>query len=429
MRVVNASTVSSVIFETRQGTLQRILDDEIFPLLSQSRERILSRETPIQSQFPLFRKLKRFNMVATVLPRDNIFELAESRNVIKVYPNNLLKALVTIPVVGQDALFTIPAKGRKKEKTVTSTFHTRKLMGVENIPFQGRGVKVGVLDTGNARIHEQNNDVTFETVTPQRRDENGHGTWCVTCIAGGVGFSEALGRATGKEVQALGVAPLSKILSVKCLGWFIGTGSTAGIIEAIEKAVEFNSKILSMSLGGPNTFNVPEDDPMFPVFQKVVAAGTIPVIAAGNEGPDDNTIGTPGSFEDVLTVGAYDPINGDMADFSSRGPTNWGSIKPDVTAPGVNIVSGSAGIIDHGDGKSDRYAPLSGTSMATPHVSGLLSAMEEGHRAVLGKELSMSEIKKMMMQLGDPKTNLSGWGPIDWQMYQQWMSTEHGVTV
>jgi hypothetical protein len=95
----------------------------------------------------------------------------------------------------------------------------------------------------------------------------------------------------------------------------------------------------------------------------------IPVVAAGNEGPRPGTVGTPGALTAVLTVGALDPIGGGVARYSSRGPTPWGSVKPDVVAPGGGypdrgIDSAITGLLDRaGDGIPSRYSPIQGTCM------------------------------------------------------------------
>ena len=183
-----------------------------------------------------------------------------------------------------------------------------------------------------------------------------------------------------------------------------------------------------MSLGGDSDVQQPEDDPFHPVFQEVVKKGVIPIIAAGNAGPDEETIGAPGIFREVLTVGAYDPITGEISEFSSRGPTKWDDTKPDCVAPGQGIVSGCVGACDRSDGQPTRYAPLSGTSMATPHVAGLIARMQEAHATLLAKDLTVEEIKKMLEQIGLEKTNTYGWGKITWQQYANWLSSEYGVS-
>jgi len=244
--------------------------------------------------------------------------------------------------------------------------------------FYGRDVTVAVPDTGVSRIHEQTRRAEFVTTMKQYRDENGHGTWCASCIGGDLAIDEYLSQRSGKRVVCEGMAPECRLIGIKCLGYVIGTGMTSNIIQAVEVALERGADVISMSLGGPSETATPEEDPFYPVMEEAIRSDVIPVVAAGNEGPGENTIGTPGAMPQVLTVGAIDPITGEVAEFSSRGPTNWGDVKPDVVSYGVNVDSAAVGMCDNaGDGVPSRYSPLSGTSMATPHVAGLVALMRE----------------------------------------------------
>ena len=109
----------------------------------------------------------------------------------------------------------------------------------------------------------------------------------------------------------------------------------------------------------------PNDTFYLATVQAWRAAGIIPVFAAGNAGPDCSTAGTPGNFPEVISVGATD--SGDqIADFSSRGPSPTGKVSPNLTAPGVDIVSSVPG---------NGYESFSGTSMATPHTAGTIALM------------------------------------------------------
>jgi len=211
------------------------------------------------------------------------------------------------------------------------------------------------------------------------------------------------------------MAPESQLITVKVLDFIVGSGSDSSIIKGIEWALEEGAKVISMSLGGTVKGDNPEEDPFYPVMKKAVEQGIIPVIAAGNEGPEPGTIGTPGWLDEVLTVGAYDPITGEVAEYSSRGPTPDKRVKPDVIAPGGGypdhgIHNAIVNMLDKaGDGVENRYSPIQGTSMATPHAAGLVACAVQMYRDVLGKELTVEEIKTMMAQLGHEKTNDDGW--------------------
>jgi len=255
-----------------------------------------------------------------------------------------------------------------------------------------------------------------------------HNTWVTSCIGGVVAIDEYLSQRSGKRILCEGMAPGCGLLAVKSLGYITGIGSTSNIIEGIDIAIEYGASVINLSLGGLCEVETPQEDPYFDVFREVLKYNVIPVAAAGNSGPGSGTIEMPGALEEVLTVGAYDPITGKVAQFSSRGPTKWNTIKPDIIMPGVNIDSGTDGVCDTaGDGVPSRYSPLSGTSMATPVAAGLITLMRQCHRDVLGRILTMDEIKAMMSELGHEKNPTSGWGTMTWQMYEHWLSTQYSV--
>ncbi|HDN18289.1 MAG TPA: hypothetical protein ENF41_04430 [Candidatus Bathyarchaeota archaeon] len=420
-----------VIIKSKPAKLTEIVE-YIRPISYEIRPTILQ----IRNIIPLgpipMKILHRFEMVAAVLPREIIFDLAESPYVKKIYSDEPMYAL-QYPTVPKEGVYTMEHKIRKKKLTFTSTYWTKKVIGADianKKGFTGRGIKVSVVDTGVSRTHPQVRRCEFYTTMMQYRDENGHGTWCVSCVGGARGIDYYLSGKVGREVICEGMAPECELIAVKTLGYYIGTGLTSNIIEGIQLSLEKGADIISMSLGGKCEAEKPEDDAFYDVMTEVNKEGAIAVCAAGNEGPDPNTIGTPGAIPQVLTVGAYDPVTGEMAEFSSRGPTNWNDVKPDVVAPGVNIDSAIVGMLDTaGDGMVNRYSPISGTSMATPHVSGLVALMRQAHAEVLGKLLTTCEIKEMMKQLGHEKNNDSGWGPITWQLYELWLSTEYGVEI
>jgi len=252
--------------------------------------------------------------------------------------------------------------------------------------------------------------------------------WCVSCVGGTKTIDEYLSTRSGRTVYCEGMAPRCRLLAVKCLGYYIGTGMTSDIIDAMDLSFSRGADIISMSLGGASEEATPEDDPFYPVLEELTKNNVIPVVAAGNEGPDESTLSSPGCLPQSLTVGAYDPVTGEIAEFSSRGPTRWNDTKPDVVAPGVNIDSASVGVCDTaGDGIPSRYSPISGTSMATPHIAGLVALMRQSLLQLTGKILTTEEIKMMMSQLGHSKDNTSGWGVLDWAKWEMWVETQYGI--
>jgi subtilisin family serine protease len=243
----------------------------------------------------------------------------------------------------------------------------------------GEGTTVAVLDTGVDQTHPDLADrETAErnfTDAPDNVDRVGHGTHVASIVAGTGAKSDGRFR---------GVASGTRILDGKILddnGW----GLESSIVAGMEWAAEQGADVVNMSLGGGDTEGI---DPLEEAVDTLSAEhGTLFVIAAGNSGPDAGSVGSPGSADAALTVGAVDRDD-QLADFSSRGPRiGDGGIKPDITAPGVEIVAAlhSEGTI--GEPVVDGYTPLSGTSMATPHVSGTAALLAQRHPDWTGARL------------------------------------------
>ncbi|MEU9918727.1 S8 family serine peptidase [Streptomyces sp. NPDC051001] len=238
--------------------------------------------------------------------------------------------------------------------------------------YNGKGVKIAVLDTGVDATHpDLKEQVVGEknfSASPDASDHYGHGTH-VASIAAGTGAKSA-----GKYK---GVAPGAKLLNGKVLG-DDGYGDDSGILAGMEWAVEQGADVVNLSLGGGDT---PDIDPLEAQVNKLSKdKGVLFAIAAGNDG-GEQTIGSPGSAEAALTVGAVDDTD-KLAEFSSTGPGLDGQIKPDVTAPGVDITAASAAgsVIAQGVGENPAgYVSISGTSMATPHVAGAAAILKQQH--------------------------------------------------
>ncbi|WTJ92993.1 S8 family serine peptidase [Streptomyces sp. NBC_01537] len=247
--------------------------------------------------------------------------------------------------------------------------------------YDGKGVKVAVLDTGIDATHPDLKDridaaknFSGSGAADDVVDRAGHGTHVASTIAGS-------GAESGGKYK--GVAPGARLLVGKVLD-DSGSGEESGIIAGMQWAVTEGAKVVNLSLGGEDT---PDTDPVEQAVDDLSAdSGTLFVIAAGNEGPDAGTVGSPGSAAAALTVGAVDGQDA-MADFSSRGPTADGSLKPDITAPGVDIVAAKAAEGWMGDPAADGYVTMSGTSMATPHVAGAAAILAQEHPDWTGQQL------------------------------------------
>ncbi|WP_405406082.1 S8 family serine peptidase [Streptomyces sp. NBC_01104] len=234
--------------------------------------------------------------------------------------------------------------------------------------FDGKGTKVAVLDTGIDADHPDVKDRVLESrsFVPGQEvdDKNGHGTHVASTIAGSGAASDGVNK---------GVAPAADLIIGKVLS-DEGSGADSGIIEAMEWAKAEGADVVSMSLGS----SIPDDgsDPMAQAVDALSAdGGPLFVIAAGNA-YGAGTIGSPGSADKALTIAAVDKQDG-RADFSSMGPlTRSYGLKPDLSAPGVDINAAASQSVP---GIEGMYQSMSGTSMATPHVAGAAAILKERH--------------------------------------------------
>jgi subtilisin family serine protease len=242
--------------------------------------------------------------------------------------------------------------------------------------YEGDGVIVAVLDTGVDDTHPDLIDTVVVsenfTLDPDG-DQVGHGTHVASIIAGSGAASGGLYR---------GVAPGVSLLSGKvCEGFGCPESS---IIAGMQWAAgEEGAQVINMSLGGTDT---PGLDPMEEAVETLTSQyGTLFVIAAGNDG-GFLPVSTPGSAAAALTVGAVDRED-NLADFSSRGLTVDGHLKPDIAAPGVDIVAARAAGTERGELVGEDYMTLSGTSMATPHVAGAAALVLQQHPTWRGTDV------------------------------------------
>jgi len=243
-----------------------------------------------------------------------------------------------------------------------------------NRTIDGSGIRIAILDTGIDSTHPDFNypngtskiagAVSF---TGESTDDGfGHGTHCAS-IAAGTGAASS--------GQYVGVAPGAELLNVKVLD-NQGEGLESWVVSGIQWAVDHDANILSMSFGG--SVSGDGTDPLSTTVNWATQQGVVCVAAAGNSGPQMYTLTSPGVAELAITVGASSKSDV-IAGFSSRGPTSDYRIKPDVVAPGIDIVAARANNTSMGTPISQYYTEASGTSMATPHVAGAAALLLDAH--------------------------------------------------
>ncbi len=267
---------------------------------------------------------------------------------------------------------------------------SRKVLEVDKLDLSGKGVTVAFIDTG---IHEhcdfivgENRIVFFKDFIHDRKspyDDNGHGTFVSGVCAGN-------GSLSGGKFS--GIAPAAKIISLKALNGD-GEASADKILQAMEWVYlhhrEYSIKVVCMSFGSePIGFN----DPIMAGSEALWNEGVVVVAAAGNSGPEFQTIKSPGVSSQIITVGGFDDNRlsdeefkenfFEIASFSSRGPA-FQRFKPDLVAPSVDITSCAI---------KTPYTKLSGTSVATPMIAGLCALLLEDN-----PKLSPREIKKLLL--------------------------------
>ncbi|MGL6107215.1 S8 family peptidase [Romboutsia sp.] len=242
---------------------------------------------------------------------------------------------------------------------------------------KGEGIKIAVIDSGCDIEHEslKNNIVGVRNFTNEDGsnhniviDRVGHGTHVTGTIV-----------ANGNNNTILGVAPKSQVYVLKAIDR-TGSGKLSWVINAIYYAIEKNVDIISMSLGLGSS-----SEKLEKAVKEAVKNNIAVVCAAGNEGDgnsNDFEYSYPAAYVDVISVGAVDK-KGVPARFSNA------NLVIDVVAPGVDILSTYP---------DNQFAVLSGTSMATPHVSGSLALLKNWSRKVFKRELTQEELYAQLIK-------------------------------
>ena len=277
----------------------------------------------------------------------------------------------------------------------------------EKYNFLGQGITVGIIDTGWAQHPDllgkvvRSKDFVSEFKDNEPNDDRGHGTHCMGTIGGG-----------NESGKAIGVAPKVKFVVAKIFD-YEGKAYRSGILKAMQWMTNPDGdlstndypRVISNSWGKKYEGYENEIDYIraSQIWRQFEIA---PVFAAGNSGPSDNTIASPSALEMNLAVAAIDEKD-TIATFSSRGIVRWKDdvilTKPNISAPGVKVYSST---------RTGGYASWSGTSMACPHVAGVIALMLQAN-----PNLSVTEIFSILEQsayeLGEPGWDKAyGYGKI-----------------
>ncbi|MDP2692984.1 MAG: S8 family peptidase [bacterium] len=332
------------------------------------------------------RELPSINAVSVILP-DNASEKA-------------LKGLVEVERVEEDVIvFATKSSGRKPGGDTAPPAPQRLDWGVDRIDAElslntGAGIKVAVIDTGIDADHPDlavNIKGGINFVAKGRRgadpskwdDDNGHGTHVAGTIAG-----------VNNTIGVVGVAPNAQLYAVKSLD-SRGSGYLSDIIAGLEWAVANNMDVVNMSLGTTSDIQAFHD-----AVDATYSAGVVLVAAAGNSGdgdPNTNNVEYPAKYLSVIAVGATDISDGSPY-WSSDGE------EVEVSAPGVNIYSTYKGGV---------YATMSGTSMASPHVAGVVALLLESNPLLIPADVR-SVLQTTADNLGAPgRDNVYGYGLVD----------------
>ncbi|MBI4377428.1 MAG: S8 family peptidase [Elusimicrobia bacterium] len=256
---------------------------------------------------------------------------------------------------------------------------------------EGAGVRVAIVDTGVDWYHSDLQgrvDGGFSAISDSEKpesylDDNGHGTH----VAGTIGAAR-----DGRGV--VGVAPKARLYAVKVLD-AEGSGTLSDVIKGVIWCANNGMHVANMSLGAP----FPSDS-MEQAVKYAKARGVVIVAAAGNSGKPESgsSVGYPAAYPETIAVAASDWDN-QIADFSSRG------LEVKFIAPGKSILSTIIG---------DDLVPMSGTSMAAPHVTGLAAlVVSMGYRGLDGPDGVLGQLRRAARPLPGLQATDQGFGMVD----------------
>lgn len=302
----------------------------------------------------------------------------------------------------------------------------RRLIGLQDAimkQYTGKNMGIALFDTGIAAGHPDfrvdGKIVIFRDFINHKSgayDDNGHGTH-VAGIAGGMGTA-SLGKYRG-------IATESHFIVIKILD-HLGNGTVENVLQGVDWVIKnknrYKIRIVNISIGSGREEEIDEDSELVQGINALWDAGMVVCVAAGNNGPTPGSIGAPGNSRKIITVGACDDteeiiLNGrTMKNYSGRGPTKSCIKKPDLVAPGSNIISCSSNwklksSFSFYGGGSQFYTVKSGTSMATPIVSGAVGLLLQKYPEMTNREVKI-RLKNKAVDLGLPHDK-QGWGMLN----------------
>ncbi|OVE59161.1 S8 family peptidase [Chryseobacterium mucoviscidosis] len=256
-----------------------------------------------------------------------------------------------------------------------------KALGLGNSLYTGKGVDICILDTGLELSHpdffgKNIEGKSFIAGEDWSRDPNGHGTHCAGVATGNIRLDNGKRYGIAKDANL----KIAKVLSDT------GKGTTSSVIDAIDWAITKKFRILSLSLASPVLLNEAPSPLFETIGARALENNCIIIAAAGNDSNRPavpKPVSMPANSMSVMAVGA---IDGQMkvAKFSNAGlnPSTGGNVN--ICAPGVDIISSYP---KNSKNKTGNYYAMSGTSMATPHVSGLIALYMEQFPEKSAKEI------------------------------------------
>lgn len=292
--------------------------------------------------------------------------------------------------------------------------------------YFGYGVGVAIVDTGIC-LHKDfteggNRVVAFKDFINGKKepyDDNGHGTH-VAGIIGGNGYSSK-----GKYI---GIAPACNFIIIKVLD-HRGDGNISDVLAGLQWIIDnrkkYNIRVVNISVGTSAKDTMDENSLLVQGVNAVWDSEIIVVVAAGNNGPGPMSISTPGISRKVITVGSSDDnvsvelFGSKSKDYSGRGPTPYCIKKPDIIAPGSNIISCNISRYTEKEGKKIyqavdypmMYTIKSGTSMATPVVAGAIALLLGAYPELSNRDVKL-KLRNSAVDLGQ-KWDKQGWGLLN----------------